>query len=202
MHTSFRASEMTPGQVYDFMSNLIVPRPIAFVSTMSREGARNLAPFSYFMPGGVNPPSLCFCPIRAGGGRKKDTLVNIEETGEFTVNLVDRAMAEGMNQTSGLYPADIDEWPFSGFTQAESLVVRPARVAESPASFECRLHQVAFCGEEGGGAAFVIGEIVAMHVRTELTDSLTRFNPISRLGGPEYLDLASGEIFGLERPGS
>jgi flavin reductase (DIM6/NTAB) family NADH-FMN oxidoreductase RutF len=200
MHTSFRAEDLTSPQAYDLMANLIVPRPIAFVSTLSREGRRNLAPFSYFMPGGTNPPSLCFCPILAGGGRKKDTLVNIEETGEFVVNLVDRTMAEGMNATSGMYPHDTDEWPMSGFNPVDCLAVRPARVLESPASFECKLHQVAFCGDQAGGGSFVIGEILAIHVRPELLLPEARFLPISRLGGPDYLDLASVETFGMERP--
>lgn len=200
MHTSFRARDLTGQQAYELMANLIVPRPIAFVSTVSREGRRNLAPFSYFMPGGTNPPTLCFCPILAGGGRKKDTLVNIEDTGEFVVNLVDRAMAEGMNATSGMYSSDIDEWPLSGFSSAECLSVRPPRVQESPASFECRLLQAAFTGQDAGGGVFVIGEVVAAHVRTDLLQPDSRFLPISRLGGPDYIDLATGEIFGMDRP--
>ncbi len=189
-------------RAYDLMSNLIVPRPIAFVSTISASGHANLAPFSYFMIGGPNPPSLAFCPTLGGGGTPKDTLRNLEETGEFVVNLVTRSMADGMNQTSAPYPHEFDEWEVSGFTQAASSHVRPARVAESPLSCECRVFQIVSHGEGAGASRHVIGEILAMHVDENLLrgDEIGRIEPIARLGGPDYIDLADGSRFALQRP--
>lgn len=189
------------GRAYDVLSNLVVPRPIAFVSTLSADGVANLAPFSYFNLGGVSPPSLVFCTVLGSGGAKKDTLRNIEETGEYVVNLVTREMAEGMNETSGAYPHDFDEWAVSGFTRLASEVVAPARVGESAVQFECRLFQVVGHGDGAGAGRYVIGEVARAHVRSDVVEGgLAGFAPISRLGGPDYLDLASGERFGMSRP--
>lgn len=203
MSVRFDLQEMTPGQIYDLLANLIVPRPIAFVSTISASGARNVAPFSYFMLGGIAPPSLCFSPVRGRNGERKETLANIEEVGEFVVNLVDRAMVEGMNMAAGEYPGEVDKWELSGFTEIESERVRPARVAESPASFECRLHNIVSHGDGPGSTAYVVGEVLLAHVRADLVPAAQGaggFLPVARLGGQDYFDLAACGIFSLNRP--
>ncbi|ARU41286.1 hypothetical protein CCB80_09120 [Armatimonadetes bacterium Uphvl-Ar1] len=191
-----------PGRIYDLMSNLVVPRPIAFVSSISATSHPNLAPFSYFNIGGINPPSLSICTVLSPQLQPKNTYANIESTGEFVVNLVTRSMADGMNQTSPNFPAEVDEWPLSGFTPAPSDLIAPARVAESPVQFECRLHQTIHHGDGPGSSRYIIGEILLLHINPNLLDSEQIIPPklIARLGGPEYLDLATHSRFELPRP--
>lgn len=195
---------MDRGLLYDLLVTAVSPRPIGFISTVDDQGQRNLAPYSFFMVGGVEPPSLVFCPSNMKSGLSKDSLRNVEETGEFVVNIVTRAMAEPMNQTALDYPAGHDEWQESGLTPAESVVVRPPRVLESPVSFECKLFQIIRHGEGPHGTNYVIGEVVAAHVHPDLMPGgvLDRgaLRTIGRMGGNDYVDLATPEIFELERP--
>ena len=128
------------------------------------------------------------------GGVEKDTLRNVRETGEFTINAVDRAMADGMNATSASFGPEESEWGPSGFTPLASELVRPARVAESPAQMECRLFTIIEHGDGPTAARYVVGEVVRLHVREDA------YETIARLGGPEYLDTGTGERFGLRRP--
>lgn len=203
MSVRFDLSTMTPGEIYDLLANLIVPRPIAFVSTVSRRGDTNIAPFSYFMLGGIAPPSLCFAIVRGRQGEKKETLINVEESREFVVSLVERSMAEGMNQAAGEYPGVVDKWAISGFTAVDSERVKPARVAGAPASFECRVHQIVHHGEGPGSSSYVIGEVVLAHIREDLQDAVSGaggFRPIARLGGQDYFDLAACGTFQMARP--
>ncbi len=190
------------GPIYDVLVACIQPRPIAFVSTLDKEGRPNLAPFSFFMPGGGTPASLAFSVSLAAGGRRKDTLSNIEATGEFVVNIVTRSMAQGMNATSFTFPHGESEWGAGGFTPMPSDVVKPFRVGESPAQFECRLFKVVDHGVAPGSAIYVIGEIVRMHVSESLwvDGTIGDVRPISRLGGQIYLDTANGERFQMDRP--
>lgn len=202
--TSIELGGLSPADAYRLLSTLIVPRPIAFVSTLSREQIPNLAPFSYFMVGGANPPSLMFSPTTPHGGQEKDTLRNCRETGEFVVNLVDRAMADGMNASSRSLPPDESEWPLTGFHPEPSVKVRPTRVRESFVQFECTVHEVVRHGSGPGAANYVIGEVLVAHLREDLiVDGKVDPHvilPIARLGGDQYLDLAGVEVFRLARP--
>ncbi len=201
--TTLIPSELRPSDTYDLMVSTIQPRPIAFVSTLDPLGRPNLAPFSFFMPGGANPPSLALSINLGTAGRRKDTLANIETTKEFVVNLVVRAMASGMNQASFSFPAGESEWPATGFTQLPSAMVAPPRVSESPAHYECRLFEIIHHGTESGAACYVIGEVVAIHIRSALWNGQLipdALRPIARLGGPMYLDTESLERFSMERP--
>lgn len=190
--------------MYDLMAATIVPRPIALVSTVCPEGTANLAPFSFFMPGGTNPPSLAFSPTLGKDGVEKDTLRNIRETGEFVVNLVHRSMADPMNLSAKALPRDESEWEFSGLTMAPCSVVKPARVQESVVSFECRLVQVVGHGEGAGAARYVIGEVVAAHVDERFVQedlpTATGYRPIARMGGAWYFDTDACEPFEMRRP--
>ena len=201
---SLDAESLTASQLYDVLTLAIQPRPIAFVSTLSAEGHPNLAPFSFFMPGGANPPSLALSVSLGSGGRQKDTLRNVEATREFVVNTVTRAMADGMNATSYSFPPEVSEWERSGFTAVASERVQPARVAESPFQFECRLFTTVPHGSGAGAAVYVIGEVVRVHVLETHWNGTNfvagDFAPLSRMGGANYLDVSALEVFELARP--
>jgi flavin reductase (DIM6/NTAB) family NADH-FMN oxidoreductase RutF len=188
---------------YHILSNLIVPRPIAFVSTLGENGVANLAPFSFFMAGGSRPPSLCFSPTPSREG-DKDTLRNIRETGEYVVNLLDAPMLHGMNATSATLPPHESEWPASGFTPAESRVVKAPRVAEAPAAFECKLFEIVEHGEGPGAARYVIGEVVFAFLRADVWDGervqRAGLSMLARLGGDDYLATGASSVFSLPRP--
>ena len=186
---------MTPSENYSFLVGLVVPRPIALVSTISNTGVANLAPFSFFMIGGANPPSLMVSPVLGRSGDEKDTLKNIRETEEFVVNLVHYEIVGGMNEASAPLPSHESEWERSGFTPVSSEVVRPARVMESLVQFECKLHEVVNHGSGEMAARYIIGEIVRFHIRTD-----QELKPIARLGGPYYLNLQTLSEFSIERP--
>lgn len=194
--------DLSPAARYSLLVSVVQPRPIAFVSTLSPQGLPNLAPFSFYMVGGSNPPSLMVSPVLNPHGDKKDSLINIEATGEFVVNSVHREMAEGMNQASYSYPHGRSEWEAGGFTALPSVDVKPPRVAEALVAFECRLFQVVAHGSEGGSARYVIGEVIRAHIAEHLWNGtdIEGFRPISRMGGPHYLDTDALGIFTLERP--
>ncbi len=198
--------DLSPREAYALLTAAIAPRPIAFVSTVSANGVANLAPFSFFMAGGANPPSLMFSPVLNSDGSMKDSLQNVMDTKEFVVNTVHRPMASGMNETSAAFPSHVSEWEVSGFTPLASLQVKPARVAESLVQFECRLFQVVSHGAGPTSAQYVIGEVVVGHFSQELWDQDRRRiqdpRSIARMGGADYIDIALQEIFTLERPQS
>jgi len=201
---TFDLREGNPTDIYRMLTNIVVPRPIAFVSTVSGSGTLNLAPFSFFMVGGANPASLMIAPTLTGASAEKDSLRNIRETGEFVVNTVHRAMANGMNEASASLPPHESEWPRTGFTPEPSLMVKPPRVSESLAQMECRLFQVVDHGEGPGSARYILGEILAIHVHDDWVEN-GRVLPLpllSRLGGPDYLDMEYRDTFQLDRPSS
>jgi flavin reductase (DIM6/NTAB) family NADH-FMN oxidoreductase RutF len=189
---------------YALLTAFVQPRPIAFVSTVSLAGVLNLAPFSFFMAGGSNPPSICYSPTLTTKALEKDSLRNVRETREFVVNTVHRAMAHGMNATSASLEPDESEWGLSGFTPVPSEVVRPPRVGESFAQMECRLFEIVHHGTGASSARYIIGEVVRLHARAELwVDGkldLARVEAIGRMGGGSYVDTGSLELFQLDRP--
>lgn len=201
---SLDPKQIPAGTIYDLMVAAVQPRPIGFISTVSAAGHRNLAPYSFFMCGGANPPSLLYCPAGGRDGEPKDSLRNVEETGEFVANVVVRSMVEGMNATAFGYPHEFDEWTVSGFTAGPSQVVRPDRVLESPAQFECKLHQVIRHGSGPLSTIYVIGEIVWIHLREEIWNGgsfdRSALRAVGRMGGAEYIDTACGELFEMPRP--
>jgi len=165
----------SPRDVYKLMTGIIVPRPIALVSTVNAAGQANLAPFSFFCGVGSAPPTLIFCPaLRAESApepaSRKDTLGNVEATGEFVVNVVNEAIAHAANITAAEVPPQVDEFALAGLTPLPSQVVRPPRVAESPAQMECKLLQVIYTSRQPSGGVIVLGEIVRFHVRADLVN--------------------------------
>jgi flavin reductase (DIM6/NTAB) family NADH-FMN oxidoreductase RutF len=194
--------------VYKLLIGCVVPRPIAWVSSVDAAGVRNLAPFSYFMAITDNPPTIAFScsPRTAGDGARtrKDTVRNVEATGEFVVNVVDDPRAEQMNLSSGEYAPEVDEFALTGLTPAPGVKVKVPRVAEAPINLECRLDRVIAVGN--GPASLVLGQIVHFHVRDDLYDvetgriDLHRLKPVGRLAGNLYTHVH--DIFEMKRPGA
>jgi flavin reductase (DIM6/NTAB) family NADH-FMN oxidoreductase RutF len=170
----------------------IVPRPIAWTSTLNEDGSANLAPFSYFTGAGSEPP-LCLIVVSTrtdDSGRKvpKDTWRNIQRTGEYVIHVVPHALREAMNLTSTDFPYGVDEIDAAGLTKLPSERVRPPRIAEAPVAMECRLDRIVEVGR--GPTAVIIGEIVLWHVRDDLIVDghidMGRLDPIGRLSGGLY----------------
>ncbi len=191
--------------IYKLMVGIIVPRPIAFVSTINADGNRNLAPFSFFTAISANPPVICFSPmIRGTDGKKKDTLNNIEATKEFVVNIVSEDFAEKMNICSGEYPAQVDEFLESQLTPIPSDIVKPPRVKESRINMECKLVQIVHVSPKPLGGSIVLGEVLRFHIQDELFDNF-KIDPdllraFGRMGGPVYS--RTTDRFVMERPKS
>ncbi|WP_456272152.1 flavin reductase family protein [Bacillus sp. AK031] len=176
---------------YKLLVGSIVPRPIAFVSTIDEEGRANLAPFSFFTAISADPMLVCFSPMRRGtDGSKKDTLNNIENTKEFVINVVSEEFTEQMNNTAIEYEAGVDEFEETGLTKLESVTVAPPAVKESKVQLECTLHQVLHFGEEAGSGSLVIGKVEYVRIADELYYSgkidTEKLNPIGRMAGQMY----------------
>ncbi|MCB9059684.1 MAG: flavin reductase family protein [Calditrichae bacterium] len=188
---------------YKLMIGSILPRPIAFVSTVSTEGHFNLAPFSFFTGVTSDPPTVLFCPTRQPNeGQPKDTLINIRETGEFVINIVTEDISEPMNDCATNFPYGVDEFKESGLTAVPAHVVKAPMVKESPIHFECKLNQIIEIGEaKPGGGFIVIGEIVLFHIADDLYKNgridIDGLKPVGRLAGAEYTKI--GERFSLVR---
>jgi flavin reductase (DIM6/NTAB) family NADH-FMN oxidoreductase RutF len=193
-----------PREAYSLITRVIAPRPIAFVSSLSPEGVGNLAPFSYFMMGGSNPASCIFCPINSRDGVEKDTLRNVEQTGEYVINIAVRSLAEKMNQTSYAYPHGVDEFDKAGLTRVPSERVRPPRVGESPIHLECRLHQLVRHGTGALASNYIVGEILLVHVDEAVLTAdwpdNTKLEQIGRLGEEWYTHVTPASLFPLPRP--
>jgi flavin reductase (DIM6/NTAB) family NADH-FMN oxidoreductase RutF len=177
--------------VYKLLIGAVVPRPIAFVSTLSRDGIPNLAPFSFFTAVSANPPVVCFCPVRRPGSNPyKDTLSNILATREFVVNVVSEEFAEKMNACSADFPPEVDEFEASGLTPIASDLVKPPRVAESHIHMECKLYLTIEFGELPGSGNLVLGEVVRFHVDDQYFDDFKidpdKLRPIGRMAGATY----------------
>ena len=188
---------------YRLLIGAIVPRPIAWVSTVSPEGRPNLAPFSFFNGICSNPPSLLFCPVNHPDGREKDTLRNIRDTKHFVVNIANEDLATQMSQTSAEYPPEVNEFKVVGMTAAACKVVSAPRVKESPLSFECELIEIVKVGPGGAGSGHVvIGKIVYAHFAPGVYDNgriqLDKLSPIARLAGMSYCPVR--EVFEIPRP--
>lgn len=173
-------------EIYKILTALVSPRPIALVTTVDRQGRVNAAPFSFFNAFGANPPVLAFAPGDKEPGVPKDTARNIKETGQFVVNLVDDDIAQAMHDTSAPLASGENELLFAGLSSVPSELVKPPRIAESPASFECD----SWGTLEIGFNRIVIGVVKYMHIREGLLDPQTfrmlgnEYKPVGRMQGP------------------
>lgn len=195
---------IAPAEAYALLTGCVVPRPIAFVSSLSKAGVANLAPFSFFNAGGAHPPSVVFMPVTSGTNRDKDTLHNVRETGEYVIHLVPWALRERMNHASADYAPEVDEFVEAGFTKAPSVKVKPFRAVECPIALECKLFRIVEHGEGPYHANYVIGEVVYIHlaeaVLTNGRVDASKLDVIARLGGPNYTRVTKESIFGMPRP--
>ncbi|MDA1330538.1 MAG: flavin reductase family protein [Chloroflexi bacterium] len=184
----------TPSNLfYKVIVGSVVPRPIAWVSTINETGQPNLAPFSFFNVVCPSPPTLLFCPgVRGTNAGIKDTYANVRASGEFVVNLVSEELAEAMNKTATELPPEVNEFEYAGLAQEASKLVGAPRVAESPVAFECKVTQIVDVGDGGRGSGWVVlGEVVHMRVKDDVLGEnyridLDALKPIGRLSGPRY----------------
>lgn len=198
--------DLSPHDTYKLMTGSIVPRPIAWVSTVDAEGNPNLAPYSFFTGACSKPPTVLFCSgYRYSDDGQKDTYHNVKATGEFVVNFVNEDTAEAMNITAVEAPAEVNEFERANLTRVASKIVSVPRVQESPISFECKLNQIVTISDQPGGGHIVIGEVVYMHFADGIYQeghyvNIEAYQPIGRMMGGGYAHL--NDFFNMQRPPS
>jgi flavin reductase (DIM6/NTAB) family NADH-FMN oxidoreductase RutF len=194
------------GLQFDPFKSCVVPRPIGWISTLSREGIPNLAPYSQFQNLTFDPPYVMFAANQKTDGSRKDSVVNAEQCGEFVYNMATYELREAMNNSSQEVPPDVDEFELAGVTKGPSKIVKPFRVEESPIQFECRYHQTLRLPGNGvmGTVDVVIGEVLGVHIKDEFVMpdgklDILKMRPIGRLGYYDYTCIES--IFEMVIPG-
>ena len=189
------------GLPHDPFKACVVPRPIGWISTLSADGVPNAAPYSYFNAVGSAPPMAMFSSNGTKAGAPKDTVTNVEATGEFVVNIATEALSAAVKGSAAPLPAEVDEIAQMGLTAAPSRLIKPPRIAESPIHLECVLHQVVDLpsADPAERVAVVFGRVVGVHIdETVLTNGLvdaTKLRPLARMGYREYA--AVREVFEL-----
>lgn len=202
---SIDPKDLSPEKLQSYLQGAIAPRPIAFASTISKNGKPNLAPFSFFNIFSSNPPILLFSPLLQGkSNNKKHTLLNCESTKEVVINIVNYEMVQQMSLSSSAYPEGINEFLKSGLTQIPSEIVKPYRVAESPVQFECKVNDIIALGENAGAGNLIICEVVKIHLNETILDENGAIDPekidlVSRMGANWYSRAKMG-LFEVEKP--
>ena len=197
--------EMATRDIYSFLTGGVAPRPIALVSSLSKTGTRNLAPYSFFNAYGANPPTVAIGPTRRiRDGSSKDTYHNLKDTKECVIQAVTFSMVQQMNLSSADFPPDIDEFDKSGLTPIESDLVKPLGVAESPFRMECRVNQIVSLGDGGGSGDLVICEVLRFHISEDIIkDGIIQPDLIDLVGrnsGAYYTRAFGDAIFEVKRP--
>jgi flavin reductase (DIM6/NTAB) family NADH-FMN oxidoreductase RutF len=198
--------EVSVAVLHAYLQSSIAPRPIAFASTIDKDGNVNLSPFSFFNVFGTNPPTLIFSPNRrVRDGSQKHTLENVLEHDEVVINMVDFSMVEQMSLASCEYEKGINEFVKGGFTEVPSVIVKPPRVLASKAAFECKVKQVIQMSEEGGSPNLVICEVVLAHFSEDILDEngkidQTKTDWVARLGGDWYVRASGDALFEVAKP--
>ena len=205
MKKTFNPKELDIKTNYHLMISGIVPRPIAFVSSISKKGETNLAPYSFFNGFGANPPIVGFSPALSGRtGLPKDTLLNIEETKEFTISIANSKMVGQVSLSSCEYTRGIDEFNKTGLSKESSLIVKPPFIKESSFSMECKLYDIITLGNKPASGNLILGEIVMFHISEDILNENNQVDPmlldaISRMGGSWYSKSNKG-LFEFKKP--
>lgn len=193
-------------RMHAMLLGAVTPRPIAFASTVDKDGNVNLSPFSFFNCFGANPPLVIFSPARRGRDNTvKHTYENVQEVAEVVINIVTYDMVQQTNLASAEFPKGVNEFVKAGFTPVASEKVKPPRVGESPVSMECKVLQVIRTGDQGGAGNLVICEVVLMHVKDEVLDADGKIDPfkldaVARLGSDWYCRVQGDSIFKVPKP--
>lgn len=206
MYYSFEPSSMTAPELHSYMLSAVAPRPIAFASTMGKDGDINLAPFSFFNAFSSAPPILVFSAnVHGRTGQTKDTYKNIKERPEVVINIVNYDMVYQMSFASSEFERGVNEFEKCGLTQVKSDIVGPPRVGESPVSFECAVNQVIELGTGGGAGNLFICEIKKVHVKESVLRADRKIDPlkmhqVARCGGVYYAKIDESNMFEIPQP--
>ncbi|HET6991376.1 MAG TPA: flavin reductase family protein [Bacteroidia bacterium] len=204
---SLDPKELKVSLLHQYLLYAVAPRPIAFASTIDKDGRPNLSPFSFFNVFSANPPVLIFSPARSGRtGKTKNTFDNVKEVPEVVINVVNYSMVHQVSLTSTEYPKGVNEFVKGGFTEIPSLKIRPARVKESPVQLECKVINIIELGQNGGAGNLVICEVLMMHIDEKIIDPQTqmidqnKIDLVSRLGGDWYGRASGDSLFRIPKP--
>ena len=198
-----KSEDTSPKDLYKLMIGMVVPRPIAWVSTLSEDGTNNLAPYSFFNAISGDPPVICFAPSRKpAGDNKKDTFRNLESSGVFVVNIVSEHLAEAMNQSAADVPPDVDEFALAGVSVEPATMIQAPMVKEALAKMECRVRQIIPLGDRPTSGILVLGDVLCFHFVEGLVENFkvdpAMLNAVGRMGGTSYCD--TRHRFDLVRP--
>ncbi|MDD2982249.1 MAG: flavin reductase family protein [Crocinitomicaceae bacterium] len=203
---NFDPKELPIPRLHQLLLGAIGPRPIAFASTVDKDGNHNLSPFSFFNVFSANPPILIFSPARSGRtGATKDTYENVKMVPEVVINIVNMDIVQQVSLSSSPYASDVDEFVKAGFTALDSDLIKPKRVGESPVQFECKVIEIKELGTQGGAGNLVICEVVKIHVAEEIMDEKGlidqhKINLVSRMGGNWYCHANEASMFEVAKP--
>ena len=202
---SINPKEIEPAKLQGYLQSAVAPRPIAFASTLDENGTPNLSPFSFFNVFSSNPPILIFSPARrVRNNTIKHTLINVQNTKEVVINIVNYDIVQQMSLSSTEYPDGVNEFDKSGLTMLASDVVKPFRVAESPVQFECKVNDIIALGDQGGAGNLVICEVVKIHIHEAVLDAngmidQHKIDLVARMGANWYSRSNMG-MFEVEKP--
>lgn len=198
--------DIPTGELFGWLTSAVAPRPIAFASTIDKEGNVNLSPFSFFNVFSADPPIMIFSPSRrVRDNTTKHTLQNVMEVKEVVISMVNYAMVQQMSLSSTEYPLGVNEFEKAGFTQVASETISPPRVGESPVSFECKVNDIIHLGENGGAGNLVICEVQRIHVADEVIGEngkidQAKLDAVARLGDNWYSRTNASSLFEVAKP--
>lgn len=203
---SINPKDLPIPELHSHLLSAIAPRPIAFASTVDKEGNVNLSPFSFFNVFGANPPIVIFSPARNGRtNTNKHTFDNVKETNECVINIVNYPMVEQMSLASTGYDKGVNEFEKAGFTEIESEIVKAPRVKEAPVQLECKVMQIIETGDGGGAGNLVICEVVKLHINQSYLDEngkidSVKMDLVARMGGSWYCHAKPDAMFEIPKP--
>lgn len=198
--------EVSMGKLHNYLLGSVGPRPIAFASTIDKDGNKNLSPFSFFNVFSAAPPIAIFSPAKSGRtNTQKNTYENVKETMEVVINIVNFDIVQQMSLSSTAYDKNVDEFVKAGLTPIASELVKPFRVKESPVQLECKVKEVIELGDEGGSGNLIISEIVMVHIDEAIlgedgTIDQQKIDLVGRMGGNYYVRASGDSLFEVPKP--